>query len=156
MSASRKLLRGLSFSVEPRELHPRHFGNTEAPSGDTEAAIPNDHARPHGRHQQHRGIRPLFVRVLRFPLIRGNVGQVGESGAVTEQNATSVNRKTSCGGRGSETCVRRTSPRTSGGRVLGLGRVPYRGWRWPYAVKALLGDARARKWYSATQLRWPQ
>jgi len=77
--ASWKLLRGPSLSGEARELQPRHFGNTEAPSGDTEAAIPNDRARPHGRHQQHRGIRPLFVRVLRFPLIGGNVGQVGGS-----------------------------------------------------------------------------
>jgi hypothetical protein len=48
--ASRKVLSGLGFSGEPRELRPRHFGSPQAPPEDNEAAVLHYRARPHGRH----------------------------------------------------------------------------------------------------------
>src|ERR1039458_5179138 len=70
---SLKLRRGLSSSGEPGELQPRHFGNAQAPPGDTAPAVPPDHVRPHDRHEHHRDFRPLPVRVLGLPLTGGNV-----------------------------------------------------------------------------------
>jgi len=127
----------------PVSYSPDTSGTPEAPSGDTEAAIPNDRARPHGRHQAASRYSTSICSRPPFPLIGGNVGQVG--GKLPNQNATSVNRKISCGGRGSETRVRRLLRGHPAAVSWASDGFRSRGWRWPYAVKAVLGKAPARK-----------